>query len=264
MRSRHVLWWLLYCVAVLNHQEDQDQECQEYHNRHHIEKGSLLLSHGFLCFCFYNPCVHTMTEVKAILFPLFDVGLSLVLCIISVLGYTVYHIQMRKDSAQQARILNHLYSIFAYVSQAQSLTYFANVLFNHLRPEDLFLKCFLIHIRALMSLLVLLTTILLTMGHLLSHHNPSYYLELSVKMETFHKWIMFILLFAFSASLVFLIPNVNENKSACKPLKAIAKPLGIAIAICLFLLTSLLYQTRQLWIRFLSRGLFLLHWHWID
>ena len=198
-----------------------------------------------------------MKEVKAILFTVFDVGLSLFLCIISVLGYTVYHIQMRKDSAQQARILNHLYSIFAYVSQAQSLTYFANVLFNHLRPEDLFLKCFLIHIRALMSLLVLLTTILLTMGHLLSHHNPSYYLDLSVKMETFHKWIMFILLFTFSASLVFLIPNVNENKSACKPLKAIAKPLGIAIAICLFLLTSLLYQTRQLWIRFLSRGLLL-------
>ena len=198
-----------------------------------------------------------MQEVNAILFTVFDVGLSLFLCIISVLGYTVYHIQMRKDSAQQARILNHLYSIFAYVSQAQSLTYFANVLFNHLRPEDLFLKCFLINIRALMSLLVLLTTILLTMGHLLSHHNPSYYLELSVKMETFHKWIMLILLLTFSASLVLLIPNFNENKSTCRPLKAIAKPLGIAIAICLLLLTSLLYQTRQLWIKILSRGLLL-------
>ena len=194
-------------------------------------------------------------EVKAILFTVFDVGLSLFLCVISVLGYTVYHIQMRKDSTNQARILNHLYSIFAYVSQAQSLTYFSFVLLNHLRPEDQIIQCVLINIRAIMSFLALLTTILLTIGHLLNHHNPSYYLELSVKMETVHKWIIFFFLFCFSASFTFLIPNFNEFKSPCKPLKAIAKPLGIAISICLLLLTSLLYQTRKLWIQFLSQGL---------
>ena len=195
-----------------------------------------------------------MMEVKAILFSVFDVGLSLLLCVISVLGYTVYHIQMRKDSTNQARILNHLYSIFAYVSQAQSLTYFSFVLHNHICPEDQMIQCVLVNIRAFMSLLVLLTTILLTIGHLINHHNPSYYLELSVKMETSHKWIIFLLMFGFSASIMFLDPNLINLKSPCKPLKAIAKPLGIAIAICLLLLTSLLYQTRKLWITFLSRG----------
>ena len=195
-----------------------------------------------------------MKEVKAILFAVFDVGLSLLLCVISVLGYTVYHIQMRKDSTNQARILNHLYSIFAYVSQTQSLTYFSFVLHNHICPEDQMIQCVLVNIRAFMSLLVLLTTILLTIGHLINHHNPSYYLELSVKMETSHKWIIFLLMFGFSASLMFLDPNLINLKSPCKPLKAIAKPLGIAIAICLLLLTSLLYQTRKLWISFLSRG----------
>ena len=193
-----------------------------------------------------------MTEVKAILFPLFDVGLNLILCVISVLGYTVYHIQfqMRKDST----ILNHLYSIFAYVSQAQSITYLAIITFNNLRPEDQILKCFLLNIRVFMSLLALETVILLTIGHLLSHHNPTYYLELSVKMETIHKWFIVIVLFIFSASLMFSIPNFEGSKSPCKSLKAIAKPFGIAIAICFLLLASLLYKTRSIWMKSLSRG----------
>ena len=96
-----------------------------------------------------------MIEVKAMLFTLLDVGISLLLCVISLLGYTVYHIQMMRDSTSQARILNHLYSIFAYVSQAQSLTYFANVLSYYLLAADDMLRCFLINLRAFMSLLVL-------------------------------------------------------------------------------------------------------------
>ena len=195
-----------------------------------------------------------MIEVNTILFSLFDVVMSLLLCVISLLGYTVYHIQMRRDSTNQARILNHLYSIFAYVSQAQSLTYFANILSNHLPSEDNMLKCFLINLRAFMSLLVLQTTILLTAGHLLSHLKPSYYLELSVKMETIHKRIIMIVMVSLSAALMFLIPNFNESKMPCKSLKAIARPLGLAIAICLLLLISLLYKTRKLWIKSLSRG----------
>ena len=191
-------------------------------------------------------------EVKAILFPLFDVGLSLILCVISVLGYTIYHIQfqMRKDST----ILNHLYSIFAYVSQAQSLTYLAIVTLNNLRPEDQILKCFLLNIRVFMSLLALETVILLTIGHLLSHHNPTYYLELSVKMETIHKWFIVMVQVTFSASLMFSIPDFKGSKCPCKSLKAIAKPLGIAIAICFLLLASLLYKTRSIWMKSLSRG----------
>ena len=96
-----------------------------------------------------------MIEVSTSLFSLLDVGMSLLLCVISLLGYTVYHIQMRRDSTSQARLLNHLYSIFAYVSQAQSLTYFANVLSSYLQSEDDMLQCFLINLRAFMSLLVL-------------------------------------------------------------------------------------------------------------
>ena len=193
-----------------------------------------------------------MTEVKEILFPLFDVGLSLILCVISVLGYTVYHIQFQMR--QYSTILNHLYSIFAYVSQAQSITYLAIITFNNLRAEDQILKCFLLNIRVFMSLLALETVILLTIGHLLSHHNPNYYLELSVKMETIHKWFIVIVLVIFSASLMFSIPNFEGSKSPCKSLKAIAKPFGIAIAICFLLLASLLYKTRSIWMKSLSRG----------
>ena len=193
-----------------------------------------------------------MTEVNAIIFIVFDVCLSLILCVISVLGYTIYHIQfqMRKDST----ILNHLYSIYAYVSQAQSLTYLAIVNLNNLRPEDQIFKCFLLNIRVFMSLLALETVILLTIGHLLSHHNPTYYLELSVKMETMHKWFIVMVQVTFSASLMFSIPDFKGSKCPCKSLKAIAKPLGIAIAICFLLLASLLYKTRSIWMKSLSRG----------
>ena len=96
-----------------------------------------------------------MIEVKTIILSLFDLGMSFILCVISLLGYTVYHIQMRKDSTNQARILNHLYSIFAYVSQAQSVTYFANILSNHLISDEHMIKCLLINLRAFMSLLIL-------------------------------------------------------------------------------------------------------------
>ena len=193
-----------------------------------------------------------MIEVNAIIFIVFDVCLSLILCVISVLGYTIYHIQfqMRKDST----ILNHLYSIYAYVSQAQSLTYLAIVNLNNLRPEDQIFKCFLLNIRVFMSLLALETVILLTIGHLLSHHNPTYYLELSVKMETMHKWFIVMVQVTFSASLMFSIPDFKGSKCPCKSLKAIAKPLGIAIAICFLLLASLLYKTRSIWMKSLSRG----------
>ena len=64
-----------------------------------------------------------------------------------------------------------------------------------------------------------------------------------------------IVMVIFSAALMFLIPNFIELKIPCKPLKGIARPLGIAIAICLLLQTSLLYKTRKLWIKSLSRGL---------
>ena len=64
-----------------------------------------------------------------------------------------------------------------------------------------------------------------------------------------------IVMVTFSAALMFLIPNFIELKMPCEPLKAIARPLGIAIAICLLLLTSLLYKTQKLWLKSLSRGL---------
>ena len=72
-----------------------------------------------------------------------------------------------------------------------------------------------------------------------------------------------------SAALMFLIPNFNELKMPCKPLKAIARPLGIAIAICLLLLISLLYKTRKLWIKSFFKGQLLqkitlkTHYMWI-
>ena len=195
-----------------------------------------------------------MIEMTSIFFSACDVGLSFILCVTCVLGYTVYHIQMRGDTNNQARLLNHLYSIFAYVSQVQSLIIFAIVIHANLSPEDRMSKCVLVNIRALMSFIATETLILLTVSHLLCHHNPSAYLDLSVKMDEKHKWSLVMIMFCFSSSLMFFIITFDKLEDPCKPLKGVARALGIAITLCLFLLSTLLYQTRKLWISFVSRG----------
>ena len=195
-----------------------------------------------------------MSVITSIILPVCDVGLSFILFATCILGYSVYHIQMRGDTNNQARLLNHLYSIFAYVSQAQSLIIFAIVIHTHTSPEDQLSKCVLVNIRALMSFIATQTLILLTVSHLLCHHNPSFYLELSVKMDAKHKWILVVIMFSFSALLMFVIVMSDKLEDPCKPLKGTARALGIAIAVCLFLLSTLLYKTRKLWISFISRG----------
>ena len=62
------------------------------------------------------------------------------------------------------------------------------------------------------------------------------------------------MMFSISVFLMFHIIINNKLEDPCKPLKGVAKALGIAIAVCLFLLSTLLYQTRKLWMSFMSRG----------
>ena len=195
-----------------------------------------------------------MTELTSIIFIVCDLGLCFILCAACILGYSVYHIQMRGDTNSQSRLLNHLYSIFAYVSQVQSLIIFAIVTLTHFSPEDRLSKCVLVNIRAIMAFIAIQTLILLTMSHLLCHHNPTVYLELSVKMDGKRKWSLVIVMFSMSVFLMFLIIITDKLEDPCKPLKGVANALGIAIAVCLFLLSTLLYQTRKLWMSFMSRG----------
>ena len=195
-----------------------------------------------------------MTELTSIIFIVCDLGLCFILCAACILGYSVYHIQMRGDTNSQARLLNHLYSIFAYVSQVQSLIILAIVTLTHFSPEDRLSKCVLVNIRAIMAFIAIQTLILLTMSHLLCHHNPTVYLELSVKMDGKRKWSLVIVMFSMSVFLMFLIIITDKLEDPCKPLKGVANALGIAIAVCLFLLSTLLYQTRKLWMSFMSRG----------
>ena len=105
-----------------------------------------------------------------------------------------------------------------------------------------------------MAFIAIQTLILLTMSHLLCHHNPTVYLELSVKMDGKRKWSLVIVMFIISVFLMFHIIITDKLEDPCKPLKGVAKALGIAIALCLFLLSTLLYQTRKLWMSFMSRG----------
>ena len=195
-----------------------------------------------------------MAELTSIIFIVCDLGMCFILCTVCILGYSVYHIQMRGDTNSQARLLNHLYSIFAYVSQVQSLIIFAIVTLTHFSPDDRLGRCVLVNFRVLMAFIAIQTLILLTMSHLLCHHNPTVYLELSVKMDRKSKWSLVIMMFTLSVLLLMHIIVTEKLEDPCKPLKGVAKALGIAIAVCLFLLSTLLFKTRKLWMSFLSRG----------
>ena len=166
-----------------------------------------------------------MPEATSLLLAVFDVSLSFLLVTVCILGYCVFHIQMRVGG--QARILNHLYSIYAFINQAQSLLIFCLILSDHLWPHNLILKCLLVNIRALFALTALQTVILLTLGHLFSHHNPSGYLELSVKIESKHKWLLVLAMVVFSITLIFIILISNGLENPCESLKGVANILAI-------------------------------------
>ena len=182
-----------------------------------------------------------MSEETSLLLAVFDVSLSFLLCTVCILGYCVFHIQMSVGG--QARILNHLYSIYAYINQAQSLLIFSLILSDHLWPHNLILKCLLVNIRALFALIALQTVILLTLGHLFSHHNPFGYLELSVKMESKHKWLLVLAMVVFSITLMFIIIFSNGLENPCESLKEVANILAIFFAISLILLLSLVFKS---------------------
>ena len=65
---------------------------------------------------------------------------AIILLTVSLLGYSVYLIKMKRDSSSDATLLNHLYTVMAIINQASSILMFTLTIFDVLNLREVFKK----------------------------------------------------------------------------------------------------------------------------
>ena len=117
---------------------------------------------------------------------------AIILLMINLLGYSVYLIKMKRDSASDATLLNHLYTGMAIINQVNSMVMFIITLGDILVPCDF--DIYIITIEFALKFLIFLSMgnlVALTGATLFKHLSPAGYLRVSQNM-----WIIMII-FAF-------------------------------------------------------------------
>ena len=107
-------------------------------------------------------------------------GTFLVL-ICSLFGYFVYLLFMNKDEANKDRLLNVLYANLSYCFILNSGFLFLRFLQLKLFGINTFAFCLLVRCRQFLGPFTLLLFLQISLVTSISHYNPTYYLELSLK-----------------------------------------------------------------------------------
>ena len=108
------------------------------------------------------------------------VGAFLIL-ICSLLGYFIYLSYMSKDEANKDRLLNVLYANLSYCFILNSGFLFLRFLQLKLFGINTFAFCLLQRCRQFLGPFTLLVVLQISLVTSISHYNPTYYLELSLK-----------------------------------------------------------------------------------
>ena len=109
-------------------------------------------------------------------------GTFLVL-ICSLFGYFVYLLFMNKDEANKDRLLNVLYANLSYCFILNSGFLFLRFLQLKLFGINTFAFCLLVRCRQFLGPFTLLLFLQISLVTSISHYNPTYYLELSLKWK---------------------------------------------------------------------------------
>ena len=108
---------------------------------------------------------------------------AIILLVINLLGYSVYLIKMKRDSASDATLLNHLYTGMAIINQVNSMVMFIITLGDILVPCDF--DIYIIIIEFALKFLIFLSMgnlVALTGATLFKHLSPAGYLRVSQNM----------------------------------------------------------------------------------
>ena len=159
---------------------------------------------------------------------------AIILLMINLLGYSVYLIKMKRDSASDATLLNHLYTGMAIINQASSTTMFTLALGDILVLSD---SSIIIIIEFTFKFLIFLSignVVTVTGATLFKHLSPAGYLSVSQNMRVI-KIIMASKICI--ALLSFLLTVLKcESKLSCMGLcgRIVWVPLGVICFLVLF------------------------------
>ena len=110
------------------------------------------------------------------------VGAFLIL-VCSLFGFIIYILYMRKDDANKDRLLNILYGNLSFCLIFNSVLYFLLFLLLKLFGIKTLAFCLLARCRQFMVSFTLLMFLQISLVTSISHYNPTYYLELSLKWK---------------------------------------------------------------------------------
>ena len=150
----------------------------------------------FLCLiCIQSLIIYSLIGILPI-FKILIVEFSLLLVLTCLLGCSVYHVQMWRDSNSDSSLLNKLYTITAVIMQVQSVLFCAKVFENIFGPpRSSFVRNALLFSRVFKFFHVISLTIL----NVYRQYKPTEYLNISVDPRI-HRIIFsieFILTFLF-------------------------------------------------------------------
>ena len=110
----------------------------------------------------------------------FIVATSLILLLICVLGFSIYHVVMIKGDLTMNSLLNHLYMIMAVVLQFRSCCKFSSILIKVFSLESWGFDCGLRMLNHSLTMIGITNIFALTGAHFIKHKSQVKYLEISV------------------------------------------------------------------------------------
>ena len=155
--------------------------------------------------CFQSIIIYSLIRILPI-FKILIVEFSLLLVLTCLLGCSVYHVQMWRDSNSDSSLLNKLYTITAVIMQVQSVLLCAKVfenIFGQISPYgSSFIKNALLFSRVFNFFHIISLTIL----NVYRQYKPTEYLDISLEPSV--HWIIFSIEFILTF-LYFLVQIWN-------------------------------------------------------
>ena len=151
--------------------------------------------------CFQSIIIYSLIGILPI-FKILIVEFSLLLVLTCLLGCSVYHVQMWRDSNSDSSLLNNLYTITAVIMQVQSIMFGVLILADIFCPNN---ENMINVVRVLLwfsRVLNFFHMIAITTVNVFKQYTPTEYLNISVDPRG--KWIIFSIEFFVSFLFVFL------------------------------------------------------------
>ena len=203
-----------------------------------VERGIIFGCLFLLCLLAFHSLIYFsfLLPISKILI----VEISLLLVLVCLMGFSVYHVQMWRDANSGSSLINNLYTITAIVMQVQSVLLCGQIFHNVFCPKNISLINYVTMLLWFSRVLNFFHMIVITIIYLYRQYKPSEYLNISVNPRG--KWI--ILSLEFFLSLLFFLLQLWDGcfdkwtiKAACSVIARGVKIVGpILMIVCVLLL----------------------------